>query len=213
MPLSRSPLAEEAAASAQLNGGTAERSLRRRFVEAARRAAIIGLVNAATSESVLARRYIDELCEVFDTELACMIDGGDERRPTRAMATVGMESESAAALFKHPECARAIESGRALVLAGEDVLGLGARGGMLAPFRTEDGRPIVTLLARMHPTPFNETDRAMLEAVAVAAGQATERIWAYEARNRSAREQAALLRAAKSIGTSLEFTDVLNTVA
>jgi len=53
----------------------------------------------------------------------------------------------------------------------------------------------------------------MFEGVTIAAGQATERIWAFEARNRSAREQAALLRAAKSIGTSLEFADVLNTVA
>ena len=60
------------------------------------------------------------------------------------------------------------------------------------PFRTEDGRPVAGRVARLHETPFNETDRALLEAVTVAGGQALERIWAYEARNRSAKEQAAL---------------------
>jgi diguanylate cyclase (GGDEF)-like protein len=84
---------------------------------------------------------------------------------------------------------------------------------MLAPFRTEDGRNVLVGVGRMNELPFNESDRAMLEAVTVAAGQATERIWAYEARNRSAKEQAALLRAAKSMGSSLEFGEVLNTVA
>ena len=72
---------------------------------------------------------------------------------------------------------------------------------------------MLVCVARLHDAPFNEGDRAMLEAVSVAAGQALERIWAYEARNRSAKEQAALLRAAKSMGSSLEFTEVLNTVA
>jgi diguanylate cyclase (GGDEF)-like protein len=213
MPSSQSRSAEISEAGAPLSEGTVERSLRRRFVEAARRAAIIGLVNAASDESELARRFTDELCEVFDAELSVILDGGDERRPARALATVGLDPDAAPQLLRRPEAARAIEGTRALALNGEDVLGLGARGAMVAPFETEDGRSVVVLVARMHESPFEETDRAMLEAVTVAAGQAMERIWAYEARNRSAKEQSALLRAAKSMGGSLEFSDVLNTVA
>jgi diguanylate cyclase (GGDEF)-like protein len=205
--------AEAAAESPEQNGRTVERSLRRRFVEAARRAAIIGLVNAASSEEDLARRFIDELCEVFDAELACLLDGGDERRSARAISTVGLSLDAAGGLLKRPEYLRSLDSDRAVLLSGEDLLGIGARGAMVAPFHTEDGRPVVVVVARLHEAPFNETDRAMLEAVTVAGGQALERIWAYEARNRSAKEQAALLRAAKSMGSSLEFGHLMNTVA
>jgi diguanylate cyclase (GGDEF)-like protein len=213
MPSSQSPSAEPAAIPPTQGGGTVESSLRRRFVEAARRAAIIGLVNASSSEEELARRFIDELCEVFDAELSCLLDGGDERRPARAIAAVGLDGEAGRKLLERGECAIAVESDRAQLLRGEDILGIGALGAMLAPFRTQDGRPVVVVVARLHPNPFSETDRAMLEAVTVAAGQSLDRIWAYEARNRSAKEQAALLRAAKSMGSSLEFEDLMNTVA
>ncbi len=213
MPSSQLPSAEAEAGSRDLDGGTVERSLRQRFVEAARRAAIIGLVNAASTEDDLARRFTDELCEVFDAELACLLDGGDERRPARAIATVGLSLDTARGLLVRRECLEPIEGDRASLMSGEDILGIGARSSMVAPFRTADGRPVVVVVARMHRTPFNETDRAMLEAVTVAGGQALERIWAYEARNRSAKEQAALLRAAKSMGSSLEFEDIMQTAA
>jgi diguanylate cyclase (GGDEF)-like protein len=213
MPSSRSHSAESVHTDAPLNGGNVDRSLRHRFVEAARRAAIIGLVNATTSEAQLGRRFTDELCEVFDAELAVMLDGGEERRPARAIATVGLDPARAPELLRRPECVRALDEGRALEIKGDDVLGLGARAALLAPFVTEDGRTVLVAVARLHEAPFSETDRAMLEAVTVAAGQAAERIWAYEARNRSAKEQAALLRAAKSMGTSLEFGEVLHKVA
>ncbi len=213
MPSSQSPSAETSAAPLELSGASVESALRRRFVEAARRAAIIGLVNAAASEDDLARRFIDELCEVFDAELACLLDGGDERRPARAISTVGLDREPVRRLLDRRECAGAIESDRALLLGGNDVLGIGANSAMVAPFRTEDGRPVVVVVARLHPSAFNETDRAMLEAVTVAAGQALDRIWAYEARNRSVKEQAALLRAAKLMGSSLELEDLMQTMA
>jgi diguanylate cyclase (GGDEF)-like protein len=211
MPSSRSPSAERTTSDG-LNG-TVEQSLRRRFVEAARRAAIIGLVNAASDESDLARRFVDELCEVFDAELCCLIDGGEERQPARAISTVGLAPERGTDLLRQPDCVRAIEQRRAVTVSGVDVVGTGARAAMVAPFRSEEGRTVLVVIARFHDIPFGESDRAMLEAVTVAAGQALERIWAYEARNRSAKEQSALLRAAKSMGSSLELGDILNKVA
>jgi diguanylate cyclase (GGDEF)-like protein len=213
MPSSRSPSAEKRAIEAELHDGSVERSLRQRFVEAARRAAIIGLVNAASSESELGRRFTDELCEVFDAELAFMIDGGEERRPARAIATVGLDPDGARKLLRRPECGRAISSERAITVTGDETLDVGARSAMIAPFETEDGRVVLVGVGRLHTSLFSEADRAMLEAVTVAAGQALERIWAYEDRNRKAKEQGALVRAAKSMGSLLEVGPVLQTVS
>jgi diguanylate cyclase (GGDEF)-like protein len=212
MPSSRSHSAENEA-HAELTGLPVERSLRERFVEAARRAAIIGLVNAASSESELARRFIDELCQVFDAELAFMLDGGGARQPARSIATIGLNPGDGRKLLRRPECARAIANRRAVILIGEETLDVGAQSAMVAPFETEDGRIVLVGTARLHEDYFNEADRAMLESVTVAAGQALERLWAYEDRNRKAKEQAALVRAAKSMGGSLETRDVLQTVS
>src|SRR5262249_12550577 len=112
MPSSQSHSADEIAESTGLNGGAVESTLRPRFVEAARRAAMIGLVNAATTEAELARRFTDELCEVFDAELACMLDGGEERMAARAIAAVGLDTARLPQLLQHPECARAVETRR-----------------------------------------------------------------------------------------------------
>jgi diguanylate cyclase (GGDEF)-like protein len=213
MQSSQSPSAEAPPVPAGLKGDrSADASIRRRFVEAARRAEIVGLVNASTTEAELGRRFTDELCEVFEAELAFIVDEGGERRAPRAVAVVGLDPESVPCLLKSPESAQAVRSGRAVALAGEDVLGIGARGAVIAPFETEDGRRAVVGVARLHDAPFDETDRALVEAVTLAAGQALERIWAYEARNRTAKEQAALVRAAKSMGGSLEIDEVLETL-
>jgi diguanylate cyclase (GGDEF)-like protein len=213
MQSSQSPSAEAPPASPGLNGDrSVDASIRRRFVEAARRAEIVGLVNASTTEAELGRRFTDELCEVFEAELAFIVDEGGERRAPRAVAVVGLDPESVPCLLKSPESAQAVRSGRAVHLAGEDVLGIGARGAVIAPFETADGRRAVVGVARLHHAPFDETDRALVEAVTLAAGQALERIWAYEARNRTAKEQAALVRAAKSMGGSLEIDEVLRTL-
>ena len=214
MQSSRSPSAEREHESSRLNGDAAgDASLRKRFVEAARRAAIIGLVNASRTEDDLTRRFTDELCEVFDAELACVLDAGDERRPARAIGTVGLDPDRALTVLDHPDSMRSIDTHRALTMQGEELLGIGARGVMLAPFRTEDRRSVLVCVGRRHGTAFTEAERAMLEGVTTAAGQALDRIWAYEARQRSAKEQSALVRAAKKMGSSLEFGEVLSNFA
>jgi diguanylate cyclase (GGDEF)-like protein len=213
MPSSPSPSPEVQRRAASGNGRPpVDPSLRRRFVEAARRAEIVGLVNAATSEADLGRRFTDELCEVFDAELAFVVDEGGERREPRAVGAVGGTAEDFVGLLERPECAEAIRSGDAVTLAGPDVLGVGASTAVIAPFRTDDGRVALVGVARLHEPAFDETDRALVEAVTVAVGQGLERIWVYEARNRAAKEQAALVRAAKSMSRSLETREVLNTL-
>jgi diguanylate cyclase (GGDEF)-like protein len=214
MPSSRLPSAEEASVPQEVGGPPPiDDSLRLRFVEAARRAEIVGLVNAATTEPELGRRFTDELCEVFEAEFAFLLDEGGERRSPRAVAVVGLDPDRIPSLLDRPECKEALESRRAIGLEGDDVLGLGAMSAVIAPFHAEDGRIALVGVGRLHAAPLNETDRALVEAVTLAAGQALERIWSYEARNRTAKEQAALVRAAKSMGRSLELGDILGTLS
>jgi diguanylate cyclase (GGDEF)-like protein len=212
MPSSRSPSAETSQAGGSNGQPAGEHSLRRRFVEVARRAEIVGLVNASTSEAELGRRFTEELCEVFDAEIAFVIDDGGERHAPRAAAAVGINGEQVVRLLERRELFSDRPSGRAAAFSGDDVLGVGARGALLAPFETDDGRVALFGVARLHDAAFHEPEEALLEALTLAAGQGLERVWAYEARNRSANEQAALVRASKSMGRSLETTDILQTL-
>jgi hypothetical protein len=124
MQSSQSPSAEAPPVPAGLKGDrSADASIRRRFVEAARRAEIVGLVNASTTEAELGRRFTDELCEVFEAELAFIVDEGGERRAPRAVAVVGLDPESVPCLLKSPESAQAVRSGRAVALPGRTCSG------------------------------------------------------------------------------------------
>jgi diguanylate cyclase (GGDEF)-like protein/putative nucleotidyltransferase with HDIG domain len=214
MPSSQSPSAETGTEVRGPNGRpSGELSLRRRFVEVARRAEIVGLVNASTSEPELGLRFTEELCEVFDAEIAFVIDEGGERHVRRVAAAVGIDDDQVVRLLKRRELSTDRADGRAASLRGEDVLGVGARSALLAPFETNDGRVALFGVARLHDEPFDEPEGALLEALTLAAGQGLERVWAYEARDRSANEQAALVRASKSMGRSLETADILQTLS
>jgi diguanylate cyclase (GGDEF)-like protein len=212
MRSSRSPSAEAHPSHAANGHGGGDDVMRRRFVEAARRAEIVALVNAASSEAELGLRFCEELCEVFEAEVAFVVESGGEQGDPRSVAAVGMKDTCANPLFERSECRRALEYGRAASLDGEDILGLGAQAGIVAPFRSNDGRSALVGVARLYPDAFDESDRALIEAVTLAAGQALERIWGYDARNRAAVQQTALVRAAKSMSRSLEISEVLQTL-
>lgn len=214
MPLSQSPSAEKTAAAAS-NGRSAARdgdAMRRRFVEAARRAEIVALVNATSSEPELGLRFCEELCEVFEAEVAFVLDDGGEGGRPRAVGRVALTDATPRQLLERPESMRALKIGRGISIEGQDVLGIGVRAAILAPYRTEDGRVVLAGVARIYDLPFDDGDRSLVEAVTVAVGQALERIWAYQSRDRAAAQQTALVRAAKSISRSLEITDVLQTL-
>jgi diguanylate cyclase (GGDEF)-like protein len=219
MPSSPSPSADrESGAAGRAEGAPAERrraesadsTLRRRFVETARRAEIVGLVNAARTESELAIRFAEELCEVFDAEVAFVLDCGASGWPPRCVASVGISEDLAAGLLSGRSISRLIETGRASIVSGDEVLGIGARTAILAPFETEGGRGALIGVARLYDRSFDEQDRSLVEAVTLAVGHALERIWAYEERDRRVEEQNALVRAAKSLGGSLETSQVLD---
>jgi diguanylate cyclase (GGDEF)-like protein len=187
-------------------------AMRRRFVEATRRAEIVGLINAASTEAELGLRFCEELCEVFEAEVAFVVEDGRGHGIPRSVAQVGLRGDRSGALFQRAESRRAIEYDRTAALEGDDVLGLGARAAIVAPFRANDRRSVLIGVARLHDMPFDEADRSLVEAVTVAAGQALERIWGYDARNRAAIQQSSLVRAAKSMSRSLELPEVLQTL-
>lgn len=58
----------------------AHAELLRRFVEAARRAQIVTIVNRAQSEDELGELVTAELCEAFEAEIAFVLVGSDDER-------------------------------------------------------------------------------------------------------------------------------------
>ncbi len=190
------------------DGRGAEAALRRRLAETERRAEIVGLINAARNEADLGLWFTEELCELFDAAVGFVLDDGGARRGERCIASVGLHPDAIGPLLEETAWTQALTGGRATLIAGDDALGIGAGAGVLAPFRTEGGRGLVVGVVRLHERSFDEEDRSLVEDVTLAVGRAFERIWAHEERERRAEEQAALVRAAKSLGGSLE-TDLL----
>jgi diguanylate cyclase (GGDEF)-like protein len=194
-------------------GSDKNEGIRRRFDKDARRAAIVALANAAASEADLGQPFAEELCEICDAEVAFVVEDGGGRRLPRAIAAVGIAPEDAITLLDRPEAhSDDVEDGHTVIRNGSDVLGIGARHAQLAPFRSKDGSRALMGIARLRDEPLTEADRALIESVTVALGRALERIWADDARERSAARQTALVRAAKAMGRSLEITEVLQTL-
>jgi diguanylate cyclase (GGDEF)-like protein len=182
---------------------------RRRFIEALRRAEIVTLVNAARSERELAQTIVEELCEVYEAEVAFLIDEGSGGVAPRVLATVGLEYAHGIGLLRDPLCAAATAANTSQVESGTGLLGAGARAALLTPFRAEGGRAVLLGVGRLYDQPFEDAERALLETVTQSVGHALERIWAYQERDQRAGEQAALVRAAKSLNSSLEVGEVL----
>jgi diguanylate cyclase (GGDEF)-like protein len=194
-------------------GSEENEGIRRHFDKGARRAAILPLVNAAASEADLGQPFAEELCEILDADVAFVVENGGGRRLPRAIAAVGIEPEVAIAFLDRPESHGGdVEDGHTVMREGDDVLGIGARHAQLAPFSSREGRRALIGVARLRDEPLSESDRALIESVTLAVGHALERIWADDTRERLAARQTALVRAAKSMGRSLEITEVLQTL-
>ena len=154
--------------------------LRRRFVEASRRAEIIALVNRAASETQLAEVVTSELCEAFDGEFAFLL--GFERGRLEVLGSAGVMAEQVRRLLDDDILTTAIGATRATAHVGEDLLGIGAAAAALA-----DAGGALLGVARLRGERFDEAELALLEAVAESAGHAL-------ARARLARERDDLFR-------------------
>ena len=101
-------------------------ALRRHFVEALRRAEIVSLLNASANEDELGRTFAEELCEVFDAEIAFIAEGDSPTGPPRMISSVGL-APAGGNLLDDPLMGEAIAATRASNLIDPDLQALQAR--------------------------------------------------------------------------------------
>ena len=168
--------------------------LLRRFVEAARRAQIVTIVNLAQSEGELGELFTAELCEAFEAEVAFVIAEGDGGRARTLVGAYGLTPDHRADLLEDELCAHALMDEEPQRHQG-DLLGIGIRELVLAPFAGDVARGLVGV-GRLYDEPFDDGEVALLEAVVESLKHALERIRLGEerdlllARERAARREA-----------------------
>jgi two-component system phosphate regulon sensor histidine kinase PhoR len=171
--------------------------LRRRFVEAARRAQIVTIVNRAATEAELGELVTAELCEAFEAEIAFVFACSDDGRPG-IVGTYGLRPEEAASFldrgFLDPDADEPRRDD------GGNLLLLGARAVIRAPFAGSRARGVVGV-ARLYDKGFDEAEAALLEAVAASIEHALERLRLAEERDRLYRETHERAQAARVIGS------------
>jgi PAS domain S-box-containing protein len=147
--------------------------LLRRFVEAARRAQIVTIVNLAQSEAELGELFTAELCEAFEAEIAFVLaarDGG-----TAALVGAhGLTRDQRAVLLDDERFTRILSNGETQ-LSKTDLLGIGVRALGVVPFTGDVDRGVVGV-ARLYDERFDEGEMALLEAVGESFKHALERI-------------------------------------
>jgi PAS domain S-box-containing protein len=148
--------------------------LLRRFVEAARRAQIVTIVNLAHSEAELGELFTAELCEAYEAEIAFVLAARDGRVVPALVGAHGLTPDQCAALLDDERCVHALMLTEPQVHEG-DLLGIGIRQLVLAPFAGEVDRGVVGV-ARLYDEPFDDGEVALLEAVSESIKHALERI-------------------------------------
>jgi len=181
--------------------------MRRQMVEALRRAEIISLLSQAESEPELGRLLPEELCEVYDAEIGLLAEVFPDR-PPRCIGLVGVAEHAAARCLGSAEIAHAAASTRPVGEQGSDLLGIGARNTLFSCFRTRGGRRVVIGAARLYSQPFDAPEVALVESVAVSAGQTLERIWAQNERDELiGRLKDSFVGTAEALANALEAKD------
>jgi len=175
----------------------AQDELLRRFVEAARRAQIVTIVNRAQTVKELGELVTAELCEAFEAEVAIVLAGWDDG-PLFVVGSYGLRSEEAERITRQDLLDPAAETPQRA--EGFDLLSVGARALICAPF---GGRPVrgVVGVARFYDQSFDEAEAALLEAVAASIGHAVERLRLTEEREQLYRDAHERGKAARVIGS------------
>jgi PAS domain S-box-containing protein len=171
--------------------------LLRRFVEAARRAQVVTLVNRARTEVELGELITAELCEAFEAEIAFVLAYGDDGRPG-IVGAYGLRPPEAARLLDQRLLDSCVE--RPQRLEGPNLLSVGARALVVAPFGATTPRGVVGV-ARLHDERFDNAEAALLEAVAASIAHALERLRLAEERDRLYHEAHERAQAARVIGS------------
>jgi len=185
--------------------------LLRRFVEAARRAQIVTIVNLARSEAELGELFTAELCEAFEAEIAFVLAERDGGGVCSLVGAHGLTADQRAHLLEDERCARALNSDEAQ-LYQDDLLATGARELVLMPFAGQVERGVVGV-ARLYDERFDEGEVALLEAVAESVKHALERIRLGEERDALlAREHAARREAEATAERLVRLQSITGTI-
>jgi two-component system, OmpR family, phosphate regulon sensor histidine kinase PhoR len=146
--------------------------LLRRFVEAARRAQIVTIVNLARSELELGELFTAELCEAFEAEIAFVLATRDGGAATLVGAH-GLTPEQRLGLLEEERLERVLTYTDTR-LHDSDLLGIGTRELVLVPFMGEVAGMVG--VARLYDERFDAGEVALLEAVGESLQHALERL-------------------------------------
>jgi PAS domain S-box-containing protein len=172
--------------------------LLRRFVEAARRAQLVTIVNRAHTETELGELVTPELCEAFEAEIAFVVACREDGRPA-IVGAYGLRDDEAARLLDQGVLDPTGDAVRRY--EGSNILSLGARALVCAPFGAASHARGMVGVARLHDHGFDEAEAALLEAIAASIEHALERLRLAEERDRLYREADERGQAARVIGS------------
>src|SRR4051794_14190628 len=119
--------------SAETTAGDFE-AMRRRFIEASRRAEIIAMVNEAHSVGDVTSAVCAELCEAFEAEIGFVVIAEARYEVPRFLGCVGLTAQQQAKVLADALLAAALESREVAGYAASDLFGIGAYAAGLAPF-------------------------------------------------------------------------------
>jgi PAS domain S-box-containing protein len=185
--------------------------LLRRFVEAARRAQIVTIVNLASSEAELGELFTAELCEAFEAEIAFVLATRDGGSAPTLVGAHGLTPDQRGGLLEDEQCVRVLTSEGAQ-LSQRDLLEIGVRELVLVPFAGKVDRGVVGV-ARLYEERFDEGEVALLEAVVESMQHALERIRLGQERDvLYARERAARREAEATAGRLVRLQRITGTI-
>jgi PAS domain S-box-containing protein len=183
----------------------------RRFVEAARRAQIVTIVNLARSEAELGELFTAELCEAFEAEIAFVLATRDDGTTRTFVGAYGLTPDQCADLLDDEHCVRVLTCEEAQLYQG-DLPAIGVRQLVLVPFAWDGDRGVVGV-ARLYDERFDEGEVALLEAVAESIKHALERIRLGEERDvLFAREHAARREAETTAERLVRLQSITGTI-
>ena len=183
-------------------------AMRRRFVEASRRAEIIAMVNEATSEEEVVEAVCAELCEAFEAEIGFVVIAEARYEVPRFLGQLGLTHQQQAKVLGDALLVETLHGKEAWGYDGPDLFGIGARSCALAPFHAEKGERVAVGAIRLYDHLFDEPEIALLDAVTKATGHALERAWLTKERiDLVARLEAAWLGTAEALAAALEAKD------
>ena len=182
-------------------------AMRRRFVEALRRAEIMAMVNASSTPDDLARELVEELSEAYEAELVFLAEAAPTESEWRILAALGA-SPDPNSLAHWGAVLEALVSERAVVASGNDILDRGGRSALLCAEEPLPGRGLVAGVVRRYSQNFPEAERALLETVMRSVSHAFQRLWGEEERERLIGElRETMVGTAAALATALDERD------